>query len=219
MAKESSETGKDVGKPVENRDEPEFRYSLELVATIAAHFADGKTDDREAVDRAIRLLDAASTKIQNANVWLRARRNAERISEETPKHLEFAKGIRWITGKRTETDRMMAFRTYLRLNLRLSRESRNADITNEKVTELLEPLADGVAQAAEDDQIEQIIIRFRRDGFGQVPLVTIKEQWESYQAGILRPYQAVKKGKKGGRPRGSRKSRKKSLELGKKGKK
>ena len=52
------------GKPAETTDEPKFRYSLELVATIAAHFVDGSSSDKAAADRAINFLDAVSKTIE-----------------------------------------------------------------------------------------------------------------------------------------------------------
>ncbi len=189
-----------------NRDEPKFRYSLELVATIAAHFVDGNTSDKAAADRAINLLDVVSKAIEGKMIWLRARNEAERLSLEIPKHLPFAKGIIWITGKRNQTDATKAFREYLRLNLRLSDLGRPSQLTDEQVKELLEPLPNEKAKTAEETRIEKIMADYRRIGFSQVALGSAQAERDRLQAGLVLPYQNSKKGKMGGRPRNAEKS-------------
>jgi hypothetical protein len=202
---------KSSGNSVEDRDEPKFPYSLELVATIAARFADGNVSDGAATERAIKLLDAVSRRIESKAALVRMREDVERLAKETPEQLDFANGIRWITGKRTETEATKAFRDYLRVKKRLSDLGHPPNVTYEQAKALLEPLADGKAAAAENAKIGKLIARYRKKGFSQVELVRIKESYDRLQAKLMRPYQNSEKGKKGGRPRSGGKRRKKSL--------
>lgn len=204
--KAGGESQVDCAKP----DEPTFRYSLELVATIAVHFVDGNTNETAACERAIKLLDAASETIRRKTIILRARHEAERLSIETPKYLPFAKGIMRITATRTEGNAIKPFRDYLRLNLRLSDLGRPSQLTDEQVKALLKHLADGKEKQAEDSRIEEIMSRYRGKGFSQVDLVTIKQDRDFLQAGLVRPFQNSEKGKKGGRPPSRKENRKKS---------
>ena len=126
--------------------------------------------------------------------------------------MDFAKGIKWITGKRNEADATKAFRDYLRLNLRLCNIGHPGQLTDEQVKKLLTPLVDEGAKATEDKQVEDMMTRERKTGFNQVALITTREQLEKYQAGFVRPYRNAEKGKRGGRPRGEKKKSKKPLE-------
>ena len=164
-------TGKSSQPPGDNKDEPAFRYSLELVATIAAQFAGNGVNDREATERAIQLLNAVGKTIEGKMIMIRARKEAERLSLETPKHLPFAAGIRYITGKPTETEATTAFRDYLRLNLRLSDIGRPSRLTDEEVKAVLKPLPEGKEKEVEDARIEKIIARERSRGFGNNHLI------------------------------------------------
>ena len=177
------------------QDEPRFRYSLELVASIAAHFVDGNTSDAAAIDHALKLLDEVSKTIERKTILLHARHHAERLSKELPRHLPFAKGIRHITGRKTETEATNPFRDYLRLNLRLSDLGRPSRLTDEQVKALLRPFAEGKEKEAEDAQIEKGMASFRSTGFSQVDLVTIKRDRDFLQTAIVRPYQNSEKGK------------------------
>lgn len=200
-------------------EEPTFRYSLELVATIAAHFVDGNTNETAASERAIKLLDAVNETIRRKTIILRARTKAERLSKETPKHLPFAKGIRRITDQRTETEAIKPFRDYLRLNIRLSDLGHPSQLSDEQVKALFSPLPDGAAKEAEEALIQQILARYRENGFNQRDLISIKEAWERLRSGLVRSFQNSEKGKipprQGkwrGRPSVAQNNSKKSLE-------
>ena len=219
-------TGKSSQPPGDNKDEPAFRYSLELVATIAAQFAGNGVNDREATERAIQLLNAVGKTIEGKMIMIRARKEAERLSLETPKHLPFAAGIRYITGKPTETEATTAFRDYLRLNLRLSDIGRPSRLTDEEVKAVLKPLPEGKEKEVEDARIEKIIARERSRGFGNNHLITYKRDRDFLQASFVRRHRNSEKGKlppaegkTRGRPKGSTKKQKKSLERKSTGKK
>jgi hypothetical protein len=210
MARGSTKAGKRIQND-QTVDEPKFPYTLELVATIAARFIDAKTSDGAAAERAVKFLDAVAEAIERKVIILRARKKTEQISVETPAYLEFAKGVRRISGKPTETEAVKAFRNYLRLNLRLSALGRPGSLTEEQVENLLEPLADAEATDEEDRQVQKIMTRYRKSGFNQVQIITIKRDMDWLQSSFVRRYQNSKKGKQGGRPRGKEKERK-SLE-------
>lgn len=205
-----------ASKPADIPDEP-YRYSLELVATIAARFVDGNTSDKAATARAIAFLDNVEKTIAGKMVWIRARQEAEWLSGQAPKpkrnekHIRFAAGIRWVTDAGSEANAIKPFRDYLRLNSRLSKMGRPSQLTDEQAGELLEPLATSAERAAEDAWIEQRIADYRREGFGNATIVSIKLDRERLQAGLVIPYQNSTKGKSGGRPPGSKKRREKSL--------
>lgn len=198
MAKNSAEDGKGTAKAEEAPESP-FRYSLELVATIAASFADGNTSDNAAADRAIKLLDAVSATIARKLIIQRAREKAERVANETPKHLDFAKGLRWLFGRGSETKNIEPFRKYLRLNIRLVAIGHPSIPTEAEITALLAPLPEGPEKEKEDASVQTIEKRERDEGFHQVQLVQIKEMVERYKASIVSPYMNSEKGKKGGR--------------------
>ena len=200
-------------------DEPAFRYSLELVATIAAHFVDGNTNETAASERAIKLLDAANETIRRKTILLRARTKAERLSKEIPKHLPFAKGIRWITEQRTETQAIKPFRDYVRLNVRLGELGRPSQLSGEQVKALFSPLPEGAARETEDALIQRILARYREKGFNQVQLISIKGEWERLRSELVRPFQnsekgkmAPRQGKQRGRPSVAQNNSKKALE-------
>ncbi len=193
-------------------DEPSFRYSLELVATIAAHFVDGNTNEMTACERAIKLLDAASETIRRKTIRLRARTKAERLSEETPKHLEFAKGLRWLFGMGSETKNIESFRSYLRLNVRLCDLGRPSQLTDEQAKALLAPLPDGAEMEAEAARIQKIERRYREKAFNQVDLISIKEDSDWLKSRLVLPLVNSEKGMKGGRPLGAKNSSKEILE-------
>lgn len=192
-------------------DEPTFRYSLELVATISAHFVDGNTSDMAASERAIKLLDAVSETIRRKEIWLRARTKAGRLSEETPKHLKFAKGLQWLFGRGSETKNIEPFRSYLRLNIRLNDLGRPSELTEAEVSALLAPLPDGPEREEENARIQIIEKRYRDTDFNQVDLIQIKEESDWLNSRLVRPFVNSNKGKKGGRSRGSKKNPKKIL--------
>lgn len=196
---------------VEARDDPKFPYSLELVALVATRFVDGNTNDSAAAARAIKLLDAVSKTIEAQAVLLGARVEADRRAKEAPDELPFAKAIRRITGKKTETEATKAFRDYLRLKLRMSALGNPRKVTKEQAKALLEPLVDGKAEVKEEAEIAKRMAAYRSAGFSQVDLVKIKESFDLLQANLIRPYRNSEKGKRGGRPRGSKKKTRKSL--------
>jgi len=207
MAKKSDKTGEEISKLADIPDEP-FRYSLELVATIATRFVDGETDDNAAAGRAISFLDAVS------NV-LRVRKEVERNLQATPKYLPFAKGIKFITGKPTESDGIKSFKDFLRLELR--RLSSEQPI-HEWVKAGLKPLADEKAQADEDSRIEDKLKSYRNTGFDQAELLDFQNFREFLMKNFVRPHLASEKGKmppkegkKRGRPSMVKKSSKKFL--------
>jgi len=196
----TSKTSESISKMFTPND-LKFRYSLELVATIAAHLVDESTIDfTVATERAIKLLDAVSTTIEKKAILLRDHENAKRLSQETPEHLEFAKGIRRITVQRTEIEATKEFRKYLRLNIRLGTIKSSHRLTDEQVKALFEPLPNAKATAVENALIEKLIVDFRRTGFSQREMNRIKIQRNLYQTRLVGPYQNSEKGKKGGRP-------------------
>ncbi len=187
------------GKPAETTDEPKFRYSLELVATIAAHFVDGSSSDKAAADRAINFLDAVSKTIEGRMIMLRARQKAEKLSEESPKHLPFRKGLFYITGKKTETEAVRLYRSYLTANSRLVAIGMPHELTHEQVSTLQAPPVDA-KQAANEAWISTRIAEDRQTGFGQHRLIDLKQAIASHVV-LMRRFQAYEKGRKGGRPR------------------
>lgn len=181
--------------PGETQDEPMFRYSLELVSMVAAHFAGRNMTDSDAADRAIKLIDTVKATIDRRIVVLQARRKAEQLSRETPRHLDFAKGIRRITKKRTETDATKAFREHLRLNLRLNALGRPESLTDEQKQKLLRPLAKQKERHGEDTTIESLIAKYRQKGFSQVDLISISKERDYLQRTLVQPYQNSQKGR------------------------
>lgn len=208
-AKADGQTPEDVRALGEG--EPSYRYSVESVATIAAHFVDGNTTEAAACERAIKLLDAASETIRRKTIWLRARAKAETLSRETPKHLGFAKGLRWLFGRASETKNVEPFRSYLRLNVRLCDLGRPSQLTDEQAKTLLAPLPEGAEKEAEDTRIQAIEKRYRENGFNQVDLVSIREESDFLKSRVVLPLMNSEKGKQGGRPRGAKDSSKNSL--------
>lgn len=178
-------------------DLPPFRYSVELVASVAVHFANGVQNDREAAERAIRLLDAVGETIRCKRVWMRAQLEAEKLSEQFPKRTKFGGGIRLITGRRTETEAAKPFREHLRLHLRLHRLGRPSWLTDEQVRALLAPVSDDVQVREEESEIETIEARFRQKGFNQVELITMKQEFDFLNEQIVRPRVNAEKGRKG----------------------
>ncbi len=203
----ASETTKEIPAPADNQDEP-YRYPLDLVAKIAVRFVDSNTSDKAATDRAIVFLDNVEKTIAGKMMWIRARKEGERIAAVTPIRSTFAKGIIWITSKRTAKEANKAYVAHLRLHLRLSDLGRPAQPSEEQVAELMSPRR----KKGEGARISKIIANYQSKGFNRVQLVTGKEEYDRLQKGLVIPYQNSKKGKSGGRPRGSKKSRKKSLD-------
>lgn len=228
--------GEGIEKTADEPAKPKFRYSLGLVATIAAHFADRYDNDRAAVERAIKLLDEARETIRRKTTMQRAREEAVKVANEIlqpvqtlqlGKRLDFANGIVLITGKRNESDAAKPFNEYVLWTLRLrewTQEQGNAlldkpkddaalKLRNERVRALLEPPTDEVAKEAEDSKVFEIVAKYRQNGFRQEMLINIKMQFELL-SDLVRSYENSKKAtlpsKPGKKPRGRPRAAKKA---------
>lgn len=185
-----------------------FRYSVEVIAGIAAHFLNEETDERKACVQAIKLLDAAADVARGTMIEEHIHGEADELLRQTPDGLPFEKGVRWITGKRTQTDAQKAFRDYLRRSDRLQKmgfPNGGYPLTNEQIGILLASLPDGPKKEEEDARINETIEKHRKHGFTRRELAGMKELLAFIQNGIVRPFINSKKGKKGGRPRKSKK--------------
>lgn len=191
---------------------PQFPYSAEAVASIAVHFLNETTTEWEACQRAIKLLDAASGTIRGKTIAHWIDYEAEQARAQMPEWSPFAKGVRLITRRRTETEAVKAFRNYLRLFGRLSAAGfPGRQFTKSQLKALFASLPEGRAKEAEDAQIEASMVEYRRTGFSQRRLAGMREGHEYLETVLLRPIRNSEKGKRGGRPRGSKKNGKKSL--------
>ncbi len=220
MAKTPTKPDNDVSETAKTGDEPKFPYALELVATIAVHFADGNVSDSAAVTRAIKLLDVVTSTIEARNIELQARAGGKRqwdaaseiaVHVESPENLPpdadpyivpFLEGIRYCMDQSREENAIRDFRNYLRINLRRAALSKTPNwkprnLTVEQLRALLQP-ADAEQEEAEVASIEKLITRYRREEFSRSDVISIKQDWEHLKP-LLRSFRSAAAGKMGGR--------------------
>ena len=193
MKKTNSENATD-----DTRAELGFPYSLELVATIAAHFATAKAEVFAlAAQHAIELIDAAAKTIKNKNTVLRSKQKQARTLAAIPSGLGFTEGVKSITGQRSEESATASFIGYLQLNVQLGQQDFPPEFEAKDIA-TLRPLSE-----AQQGKVKERLITYQRTGFRRDELVSIKNQYDR-QATLMRSHKSAESGKKGGRPMGSK---------------